>query len=95
MANAFGSRFAICAAIDRFFSDPTSSVLAILRERIAEFLSAIFRKPGDISLQLDRNVAVEVARRALSNSQTRKSPAATAELLILEESVEVKPSRPG
>jgi hypothetical protein len=52
MANAFGSRFAICAAIDRFFSDPTSSLLAILRERIAEFLSAIFRKPGDISLQL-------------------------------------------
>jgi len=64
IANAFGNRFAICAAIDRFFPDPTSSVLAILREQIAEFLSAIFRKPGDISLQLDRNGAVEVARRA-------------------------------
>jgi hypothetical protein len=63
--NAFGSRFASYAAIDLFYSDPTSSALAILRERIAEFPSAISCKPGDISLQRHRSVAVEVARRAI------------------------------
>jgi hypothetical protein len=36
-----------------------------LLERIAELPSAVCAKPGDISLQLDRNGAVEAARDAI------------------------------
>jgi hypothetical protein len=49
----------------------------ILRQLIAELLSAVFGKPGGYGLQLDRHVAAEAARRTLipKKSTTKKSPA--------------------
>jgi hypothetical protein len=55
---------------------PDLTAAVILRQRIAELLSAVFREPGDIGFQLDRNLALEIARRAiiLCQSSTQKKP---------------------